>query len=262
MTVASPRLTFAFIKGSYRIFRCVAKSPSATESTSTVSVAVAPWASVTTTEQMPASFPDLTEKVAVPDTGVALVATSCATNGSGTGEAELEGLGVGAGAQLIAALNAAVSPVSLTVNGAVVGAPASNVNVAMARAGVGTGVGLGDGVAVAPGDGVAVALGDGVAVAPGDGVALARGNGDPLAPGDGLEVGVMLATGSGDELEIGPGVEPAETLYSATRSGTVGVMTIAPVVNGNETVVPVTFPGPSAGATHANAPLTLWYAAR
>lgn len=128
------------------------------ESTLTVTVAVALRVSVTVTVHVPGALPELTVKVATPLEGVALVAPSVATNpdpvgvgvGVGSGDAVLVGCGEGDGAtvQLMPAVKAAVSPVSLTVNGADVGVPASNVSTAGEATGVGDGDGDGDGVAV------------------------------------------------------------------------------------------------------------------
>ena len=129
--------------------------PIEAESTSTVTIVVALRASVTVTVQVPGTLPELTVKVATPPVGVALVAASAATNpdplgvgvGVGSGDALLVGCGEGDGAtvQLMPAVKAAVSPVSLTVNGADVGVPASNVSKAGEATGVGASVGVGDG---------------------------------------------------------------------------------------------------------------------
>jgi hypothetical protein len=153
----------------YSDARCVEKIVTCDWSTLTVTGTVAPRASVIVTEHVPARLPETTLNVAPPEgPGVALVVTSRATKAGvalGAGDAVGVALADGEGTvhAAIVAVNAAVSFVSVTTNGCVVGTVASNVNVLGCTFGVGAIVGTGDGV----GDGLALgdALGLGVGLA-------------------------------------------------------------------------------------------------
>jgi len=211
--------------------RRFASIPKFVSFTSTVTSVDAPCASETTIVHTPYSSPEMTVNVAAPATGVAVVDASSATNiplGAGAGGGE-------PAAQLMLALNGAVLPVSVTVNGALVGAVASNISVAGETAGAGVGEGLADGLAA--GLGRAEAAGLGLAAE--------------------LEVGAAL--GLAAELVVGAALGLADanvdSSTSAYTSGDPGAMLVAePLASGNVTVVPLTVPGPIPGSANVVEP--------